>query len=141
MDELITKNSNIEGWIYYSQLLTDGYSGYESLGKKYRKITHAWCWTHSRRCFVKSEPEATEDPLALFSQLYKVEDDICKQGLEGSIKREYVEPTTIPSARLSTHQWRQIIKQQHESGLSQKSFINPATLAFQHLTNTSWRKS
>ena len=73
-------------------LLTDGYSGYESLCKKYRKITHAQCWTHSRRCFVKSEkaePEATEDALVLIGQMYKVEDDIRKQGLEGDKKRDY----------------------------------------------------
>ena len=80
-------------------LLTDGYSGYESLGKRYRKITHAQCWAHSQHCFVKSEntePEATEDALALIGQMYKVEDDIRKKRLEGNKKRDYRQLKTKP---------------------------------------------
>ncbi len=70
-------------------LLTDGYSGYASFCKKYRKITHAQCWTHSRRYFVRSEkaePEASKETLELIGQMYKVEDDIRKQGVEGDDK-------------------------------------------------------
>ena len=51
-----------------------------------------------------------------------------------------MEPTTEPSARLNVQQWRQIIKQQHEGGLSQKRFVNPATLAFQYLETQTGEK-
>jgi transposase len=80
-------------------LLTDGYPGYESLCDKYRKITHAQCWTHSRRYFVKSEkaePEATKEALDLIGQMYKVEDDIRKQELEGDKKRDYRQQKAKP---------------------------------------------
>lgn len=80
-------------------LLTDGYPGYESLCSKYPKITHAECWTHSRRYFVKSEktePEATGEALKQIGALYKVEDDIRRQGLEGDALRDYRQPKVKP---------------------------------------------
>nr|WP_306800335.1 IS66 family transposase [Endozoicomonas sp. YOMI1] len=73
-------------------LLTDGYPGYDSLCSKYPKITHAECWTHSRRYFVKAEkvePEATKEALKQIGALYKVEDDIRRQELEGDTLRDY----------------------------------------------------
>ena len=80
-------------------LLTDGYPGYDSLCKKYPKITHAECWTHSRRYFIKSEkaePEATKEALDLIGELYKVEDDIRKLELEGDKKRDYRQQKAKP---------------------------------------------
>lgn len=80
-------------------LLTDGYPGYESLCAKYPKITHAECWTHSRRYFVKSEkaePEATKEALKQIGALYKVEDDIRRQGLEGDTLRDYRQQKAKP---------------------------------------------
>ena len=47
-------------------LLTDGYPGDESLCKNTGKSPTPKCWTHSRRCFVKSEktePEGAPVPL------------------------------------------------------------------------------
>ena len=67
-------------------LLTDGYSGYDRLCQTYPQITHAQCWTHSRRYFIKSqdaESEAAKEALGCISALYKVEDDIRKTELQG----------------------------------------------------------
>ena len=73
-------------------LLTDGYPEYDRLCQKYPRITHADCWTHSRRYFIRSqdaEPEAAKEALDCIGALYKVEDDIRKGVLEGQDKREY----------------------------------------------------
>ena len=73
-------------------LLTDGYLGYEKLCAKYPQITHAQCWTHSRRYFIKSqdaEPEAAKEALDCIGALYKVEDEIRKAELQHEEKREY----------------------------------------------------
>ena len=73
-------------------LLTDGYVGYDRLCAKYPQITHAQCWTHSRRYFFKSqdaEPEAAKEALDCISAIYKVEDEIRKAGLQGDEKRAY----------------------------------------------------
>ena len=40
---------------------------------------------------------------------------------------------TKPFARLSAQQWRQIIKQQHESGFSQKAFCQSRNIGFSTL--------
>ena len=80
-------------------LLTDGYPGYESLCAKHPKITHAECWTHSRRYFVKSEkaePEATKEALKQIGAMYKVEDDIRRQGLKGDTLRDYRQQKAKP---------------------------------------------
>ncbi len=80
-------------------LLTDGYPGYASLCAKYPQITHAECWTHSRRYFVKSEkaePEGTKEALKQIGALYKVEDDIRRQGLEGDTLRDYRQQKARP---------------------------------------------
>ena len=55
-------------------LLTDGYKGYEKLCAKRPNITHAQCWSHSRRYFIKSqnaEPEAAKEALDCIGALYK----------------------------------------------------------------------
>ena len=73
-------------------LLTDGYPEYDRLCAKYSQITHAQCWTHSRRYFIKSqdaEPEASREALDCIGSLYKVEDEICKAELQHEEKREY----------------------------------------------------
>ena len=48
-----------------------------------------------------------------------------------------MEPTTKPSTRLSAHQWRQLIKQQHESGLSQKAFCQSRNIGLS--TFNTWK--
>ncbi|WP_252178429.1 IS66 family transposase [Endozoicomonas sp. 4G] len=80
-------------------LLTDGYPEYDRLCEKYPQITHAQCWTHSRRYFVKSqdaEPEATKEALDCIGAIYKVEDEIRKAELQGEEKREYRQQKAKP---------------------------------------------
>ena len=65
-------------------LLTDGYAGYDKLCVKYPQITHAQCWTHSRRYFFKAqdeEPEAAKEALEHIGSIYKIEDEIRKAEL------------------------------------------------------------
>ena len=73
-------------------LLTDGYKGYEKLCAKHPKITHAQCWSHSRRYFIKSEkaePEAAKEALDCIGTLYKVEDNIRQLELEDQEIQDY----------------------------------------------------
>lgn len=77
---------------YDGVLLTDGYGEYDRLCKKYPAITHAQCWTHSRRYFIRAEdaePQAAKEALNLIAPLYKVEADIRKAELTGQEKLEY----------------------------------------------------
>ena len=48
-----------------------------------------------------------------------------------------METNTKPSARLSAHQWRQIIKQQHESSLSPKAFCQSRNIGLS--TFNTWK--
>ena len=73
-------------------LLTDGYTAYDRLCEKHPKITHAQCWAHSRRYFIKAqdaEPKAAKEALDTIGALYKVEDDIRKKALAAQDKRDY----------------------------------------------------
>lgn len=57
-------------------LLTDGYAAYESFIEGRTQITHAQCWTHSRRNFIQAgqiAPQQTEQVLKAIQQLYLVE--------------------------------------------------------------------
>ena len=72
-------------------LISDGYSAYaryaETMG-----LTHAQCWTHARRPFVRAqpvEPEAAAQALDAIGELYAVEAQIREQGLAGEAKRRY----------------------------------------------------
>ena len=71
-------------------LLTDGYIVYEQYAKK-TGITHAQCWTHSRRYVYEAqdiEPERAALALEMIGALYAVEARIREQGLAGEAKRE-----------------------------------------------------
>ena len=67
---------NFEGIIQ-----TDGYQGYNTLGKK-EKVTHAGCWAHVRRKFVEASGNSKGDNsfahsmLAMIKKLYEVESEI-----------------------------------------------------------------
>jgi transposase len=70
-------------------LLTDGYAAYQSYAKKVG-LTHAQCWTHSRRNFFESqalEPDAVQEALEQIAALYAIEDDIRDRELVGENKR------------------------------------------------------
>jgi transposase len=72
-----------------SVLLTDGYAAYASYAKKVG-ITHAQCWSHSRREFIEAqttEPQGALEALRRISALYAIEDDIRRLGLTGEVKK------------------------------------------------------
>jgi len=71
-----------------SVLLTDGYAAYASYAKKVG-ISHAQCWSHSRREFIEAqttEPQGVHEALRRISALYAIEDDIRKLALTGEAK-------------------------------------------------------
>jgi transposase len=70
-------------------LLTDGYAAYERYALK-SGITHAQCWTHSRRGFFEAqdaEPQAASEALRQIGALYEIEDEIRDRRLSGENKR------------------------------------------------------
>ncbi|QKS28102.1 MAG: IS66 family transposase [Candidatus Accumulibacter similis] len=72
-------------------LLSDGYHAYAHYAAK-TGITHAQCWTHTRRGFFEAqaaEPEAGAEALALIGELYQVEEDIRQAGLSGERKKDH----------------------------------------------------
>lgn len=72
-----------------SVLLTDGYAAYERYASK-TGITHAQCWTHSRRAFFEAqdaEPQLAAEALRQIGALYKIEEEIRAARLSGDNKR------------------------------------------------------
>lgn len=72
-------------------LISDGYSAYASYAEA-SGLTHAQCWAHTRRQFIKAEntePEAAGYALDAIGELYAVEAHIREQGLTGEKKRRY----------------------------------------------------
>jgi hypothetical protein len=77
---------------YQGTLLTDGYTVYERYADAMQGIEHAQCWSHTRRTFIEAEsaePQLCAMALEFIRTLYKHEDAIREQKLEGDAKREY----------------------------------------------------
>jgi len=73
-------------------LLSDGYEAYAAYARYNDQVTHAQCWAHCRRGFEQadeSEPVAGAEALALIGALYRHEEIIREQGLEGEKKLGY----------------------------------------------------
>ena len=73
-------------------LLSDGYEAYAAFARQRAQVTHAGCWSHCRRGFEQaqeSEPGASAEALALIGALYRHEQIIREQGLEGERKLAY----------------------------------------------------
>jgi transposase len=72
-----------------SVLLTDGYAAYASYAKK-AGVTHAQCWSHSRRGFFEalaSNPQGVDEALKQIGVLYDIEEQIRELKLSGQSKR------------------------------------------------------
>ena len=72
-------------------LISDGYSAYARYAEK-SAVTHAQCWTHTRRQFVKAEkaePEAANYALDAMGELFVVEKHIREQEFTGEKKRRH----------------------------------------------------
>lgn len=66
-------------------IISDGHSAYSKYAKQVPELTHAQCWAHTRREFLKaenSEPQAVSEALELIGRLYHAEAEIKKQGLD-----------------------------------------------------------
>lgn len=74
-----------------SVIVSDGYGAYKAYAKATGTL-NAQCWTHSRREFIKAEdvePKKAKIALDLIRPLYKIEEQIKKDKLEGEEKRLY----------------------------------------------------
>ncbi len=72
-----------------SVLLTDGYSAYQRYAEKIG-ITHAQCWSHSRRGFfeaLNAEPAGAAEALEQIKALYAIEEGIRELKLSGEAKQ------------------------------------------------------
>jgi transposase len=70
-------------------LLTDGYAAYDRYARK-TGITHAQCWTHSRRTFFEAqdaEPQLAAEALRQIGAIYEIEEEIRQAKLTGEAKR------------------------------------------------------
>ena len=73
-------------------IVSDGYAAYARYAQKNDVVTHAQCWSHTRRKFVeaeKNEPEAVAEVLELMGVLYGHEKHIKSEGLECDAKRAW----------------------------------------------------
>ena len=72
-----------------SVLLTDGYAAYQRYAEKIG-ITHAQCWSHSRRGFFEAldaEPGGAASALEQIKAMYAVEEEIRNKQLTGEAKQ------------------------------------------------------
>jgi len=74
---------------FQGTLVSDGYDAYERFEGKRTEVTHALCWVHARRMFVKAEdvePRRVETALEWIRALYEVEREIAERKLTGEAK-------------------------------------------------------
>jgi transposase len=81
----------VEGLLadFEGTLLSDGYRAYDLYAERRAKVTHAQCWAHTRRGFVKAEdvePERARQALDRIREIYAHEEAIRDRGLEGEKK-------------------------------------------------------
>lgn len=117
------------GNAFAGTLLSDGYAGYARYAEQCDRVTHAQCWTHTRRQFIEaenSEPDAVADALTLIRQLYRLETETVEQGLGGEKKREHRLTHSKPVVD-QLYQWCQAQLQRND--LTPK---NPLTKALQY---------
>ena len=73
-------------------LLSDGYAAYARYAKQTAGITHAQCWTHTRRQFIEAESSErvlVAKALDRIGELYGVEKHIKAKRLDNEKKRDY----------------------------------------------------
>lgn len=73
-------------------LISDGHKAYSSYIQANEAITHANCWVHGRRKFLRaeeSEPDEVAQVLDAIGHLYQVEERIGELNLSGEKKREF----------------------------------------------------
>ena len=107
---------------YRGTLLSDGYEAYAAYaGQRPGEVTHALCWSHTRRGFERandSEPEAVAEALAMIGAMYGHEKQIRADGLADDDKRAYRHTHTRPVVETF---WRWCRAQCHRTELLPKS--------------------
>lgn len=81
-------------------LHTDGYAVYARYAKQ-QGLTHAQCWAHCRREFVKAqkvEPQRAEEALAMIAALYRVEEQIRQDQAQGQAIHDLRQQQALPIA-------------------------------------------
>ena len=84
---------------YRGYLQADAYSGYDGLYTADRGIVEVGCWMHARRKFYEartSDPARAHQALAWISQLYDVERDAKKAGLDDAARKAYRDQRARP---------------------------------------------
>jgi len=92
---------------YSGTLLTDGYEAYARYADARDDVTHAQCWSHTRRYFERAkeaEPASEEEAMALVGALYQHEKTLRKRSLTGKEKLAYRTKHCEPIVR-SFWQW------------------------------------
>jgi len=87
---------------YRGTLLSDGYEAYAAYARHNDQVTHAQCWSHTRRKFEQaqeSEPIASAEALALIGAMYRHEQIIRDEHLTGAKKLAYRTRHTEPVVR------------------------------------------
>ena len=110
-------------------LLSDGYHAYQRYAAKTPGITHAQCWSHTRRTFIKAEgtePDAVRVALEYIRTLYAHEAQIQELGLTGQRKKAYRERHSRPVVE-AFFAW--VTDQLHAQGLLPS---NPLTKALSY---------
>lgn len=115
--------------LFEGTLLSDGYAAYARYAEQSEGVTHAQCWTHTRRQFIEAEnqePQAVAQALALIGKLYQIESELEEQKIAGDKKRDLRLAHSKPAVD-ALYQWCE--SQLHRSDLTPK---NPLTKALKY---------
>jgi transposase len=107
-------------------LLTDGYEAYAAYTRATEGAINANCWSHCRRKYYEAkdaEPEASEQALTLIGALYRHEQIMRDQELEGEEKLAY---RTKHSAPIVKAFWHWCDQQCHRTDLLPKNPLSKA---------------
>lgn len=80
-------------------LVSDGYDAYSRYAERHEKVTHALCWAHTRRKFIKAEaeePQLSKEALRRIGRLYAIEEQIDERRLAGEKKQMFRAEHALP---------------------------------------------
>jgi transposase len=107
-------------------LQSDGYGAYERFTELVQAVTHAGCWSHTRRYFERAldaEPQAAGEALRQIRAFYTVEEEIRVRGLEGAEKLALRTEKTLPKVQ---DFWRWCDEQCHRPDLTPTNPLSKA---------------
>jgi transposase len=86
--------------VFEGTLLTDGAAAYARFAAERPHVTHAQCWTHTRRQFEKAltdEPQAAGEALDLIGAMYVVEAAIGERDFDAAATQAYRSEQALPA--------------------------------------------